>query len=1116
MKHIKFLISVLLLVSSIVGCQEELVDESVISLDKTIIDTNKKGLTYEGGKVNFEVTSNVYWIINKKESDVWLEVSPKAGSGSQQVQVSVQQNKGEARSAVLVLEAYDGTKTEITVNQASASEMIYYATTGFGDAPVSGKIPVDEFEVYGEGVGVKNAKLSGSGVFVGLPGTASDVAGGSGGNALVFEKLETEEKTEVIYGPIDTKGDYNFVCSSMFFITEGTSGKKPSFSVSNIKDGEYVNLEPEYENGDSWHTLTSRFYITEPSEIWLKITADEGVWVDDLNFREGNDGNGQEVAFMVGGDDGRPVGYTYFQDDFSWVTDVYGGSDYIAGWPDNTAEQYWNGVTADKFGEEAYNALAATGWTTSDNKLKERVYLRVGYVKMGRGSNAKGCGGGLVTPAISIKKNCAATLRVSFDCCNMYSTSGKWDGTTSMMVRIIGPGTINDAVTVEKQFQMSTSDETASIWNSGKPDKNPWERKEFIVNGATSDTRIVFESVEETVANRWFFDNILIRKDKEGAEVDPEKIPLAVPSVSYVESKSDVAKIYFEWNEIPGATEYEYEYLCHFCGQKVEENSGVTSNTFLLFEEMKEGTICEIKVRALPKEDDASFMESDWCGPVSGQTVVHSGVTDSHPVGAVIYEEDFEWVTKETFGQDSFVDSYPSNPAGISFSDAIGYSTAAKDALNASGLREVEKCYLYEGCIKLASSKVAGTVATPAMSEIDKGAKINGLFTIGCTAFLGTNDYRDDDLMCITIKGGGSFADGTDKVEFRIGAWNEWRRHSFAAYGVTSATEFEISTLTAAKGRAMVNYLSLVKLPDSYSSADELPALSVPENLTVSGNSSYGFDLQWTAVPDATDYTYRVVRPDGKIVAEGKAWEPAVHIGGLTGKDVNGHDYFNVSVSANNMNYDSGKNEIPAIFRSSALTSSVVAELSDEASEIIFQDDFSWTLQFGASSLLANSTDWINTYCTNDNMVRLDKLEEEGAVSLNGWSYDKDTYYSVYTRPGYIHLNSSKKQGCLISPAMSALKGTSNVIVSFDACYFYQYFSGTPDDNRKLTVALEGSGAIEGAADSILVLDLGRGNSWENFTLKVLGADSGTRIKIMPANAAKNRVQLDNFLVRRQ
>lgn len=1115
MKHIKFLISVFFILSCLAGCQEELADESVISPDKTIIDINKKGLTYEGGKVSFEVKSNVYWIINKKESDDWLEVSPKAGSGTQLVQVSVQKNKGEARSAVLVLETYDGTTAEITINQASASEMIYYATTGFGDVPVSGKIPAEEFEVPGKGVGVKNAKISGSGVFVGIPDMASDVAGGSGGNALVFEKLETAEGTEVIYGPIDTKGDYNFVCSSMFFIPEGVSGKKPLFSVSNIKDGEYVNLDPEYENGESWNTLTSRFYITEPSEIWLKITAGEGTWVDDLSFREGNDGNGQEVAFMVGGDDGRPIGYTYFQDDFSWVTDVYNGSDYIAGWPSNTAEQYWNGVTADKFGEEAYNTLTATGWTTSDNKLKERVYLRVGYVKMGRGSNAKGCGGGLVTPAINIKKNCAATLRVSFDCCNMYSTSGKWDGTTSMMVRIIGPGTINDAVTVEKQFQMSTSDETAAIWNSGKPDKNPWERKEFIVNGATSDTRIVFESVEETVANRWFLDNVLIRKDKEGAEVDPEKIPLAVPAVSYVESKSDATEIYFEWNEVPDAAKYEYEYICHFCGQKVEENSGVTSNTFLLFEEMKEGTMCEIKVRALPEENDASFMESGWCEPVSGQTVVHSGAVDSHPVGAVIYEEDFKWVTKAAFGQDSFVGSYPSNPSGISFNDAMNYSSAAREALTASGLKEVAKCYLYEGCMKLASSKAAGTVVTPAMSEIDKGAKINGLFTIGCTAFLGTNDYRDDDSMSITIKGEGSFEGGKDKVEFKIGAWNEWRRHSFAVYGVTSATEFEISTMTAAKGRAMVNYLGLVKLSDSYSSADELPELSVPENLTVSGNTSYGFDLQWSAVADATDYTYRVVRPDGKVVAEGKAWEPAVHIGGLSEKAVSGHSYFNVSVSANNMNYDSGKNEIPARFRSSALTSSVVAELSGDASEIIFQDDFSWTLQFGASSLLASSTDWINTYCTNDNMVRLDKLEEEGTVSLNGWSYDKDNYYSVYTRPGYIHLNSSKKQGCLISPDMSSLGGASNVIVSFDACYFYQYFSGAPDDNRQLTVALEGPGAIEGAADGILVLDLGRGNSWENFTLKVLGAESNTRIKIMPAKASKNRVQLDNFLVRR-
>lgn len=58
-------------------------------------------------------------------------------------------------------------------------------------------------------------------------------------------------------------------------------------------------------------------------------------------MQEGNEGEGQEVVYSVGGDDGREFGYVYFQDDFSWVTEDYKGPITLAGWPSNTAETYW-------------------------------------------------------------------------------------------------------------------------------------------------------------------------------------------------------------------------------------------------------------------------------------------------------------------------------------------------------------------------------------------------------------------------------------------------------------------------------------------------------------------------------------------------------------------------------------------------------------------------------------------------------------------------------------------------------------------------------------------------------------------------------------------------------
>ena len=152
---------------------------------------------------------------------------------------------------------------------------------------------------------------------------------------------------------------------------------------------------------------------------------------------------------------------------------------------------------------------------------------------------------------------------------------------------------------------------------------------------------------------------------------------------------------------------------------------------------------------------------------------------------------------------------------------------------------------------------------------------------------------------------------------------------------------------------------------------------------------------------------------------------------------------------------------------------------------------------------------FVDTCPGNPAGIRFDKLEEEG-TSLHGWSYDSSKK-SVYTRPGYIHLNSSSAQGLLISPALTAISGTDDVEVSFDATYFYQYFSKTADTNKTLTIALRGAGTIEGATDGVLTVTLSRGNAWESFTFRILGADATTQVLFGPAVASKNRVQFDNF-----
>lgn len=292
-----------------------------------------------------------------------------------------------------------------------------------------------------------------------------------------------------------------------------------------------------------------------------------------------------------------------------------------------------------------------------------------------------------------------------------------------------------------------------------------------------------------------------------------------------------------------------------------------------------------------------------------------------------------------------------------------------------------------------------------------------------------------------------------------------------------------------------------MKLADDYDPAAGTQPLETPQKPAVAAATAYGADLSWPAVAGATDYDYAVVRPDGRIVAEGKTWEPRVHLGGLAGKTVGGHGYYNVRIRANYCNYDASKNETAPV-PSSEWAPSVQLALAASSAEVYFEDDFSWISPDSGSALLKTNTDWINTYCTTDTMVRLDILLNEGSVTLNGWGYDA-TNKSVYTRPGYIHINSSKALGTLISPAFSAIDDTRDVVVSFDATYFYQYFSKTAETGRNLTVTLRGSGRIEGATDGVLTLTLARGNAWEGFSFRIAGADATTQLLFTPASAAR-------------
>ena len=105
MKNIRtYLYSVLLLCTgTLAACNDDPETEpAYVETDAPTFTANKRGLAADGETLHIDVKSNTYWIIRQQEADDWFTLSPQAGSGSQEVAVTIAANTGQERSATLV------------------------------------------------------------------------------------------------------------------------------------------------------------------------------------------------------------------------------------------------------------------------------------------------------------------------------------------------------------------------------------------------------------------------------------------------------------------------------------------------------------------------------------------------------------------------------------------------------------------------------------------------------------------------------------------------------------------------------------------------------------------------------------------------------------------------------------------------------------------------------------------------------------------------------------------------------------------------------------------------------------------------------------------------------
>lgn len=197
--------------------------------------------------------------------------------------------------------------------------------------------------------------------------------------------------------------------------------------------------------------------------------------------------------------DTHAEGYTFFNEDFSWIPQNWVSPYSKYGWPSVNVD----GTNGNEF------ALSTSG-------MKEVVegkgylytasnYARYeGHIKLGKTNQM----GSISTPAISgIDESKSATLLLQFDAALYSSAGGTVDsGDNKFYISVDPPATVGGLVEQESSVEM------ANVWS--------WTRYSVLIYNATSETRITLGS-EKTVTCRLYLDNITVKRAKDNGAVAP-------------------------------------------------------------------------------------------------------------------------------------------------------------------------------------------------------------------------------------------------------------------------------------------------------------------------------------------------------------------------------------------------------------------------------------------------------------------------------------------------------------------------------------------------------------------------------------------------------------------
>lgn len=487
------------------GCDES-DPEAFLSLSRTEAEVAYDGLSADNREpIGFELGSNTAW--KATHVDAWIHPSHTEGDrGRVRIFLTIDENlTGEDREGFVVFEGAGQRRTFAVVQ----------------------RLKVEELSVTPRSITVVKSGLLASGepasVFIsansdwridleeGVDWITPETLSGEPGETAVALKVDQNRTAGNRTGSFTvTAGKL----TSKVTVTQNLEGLKVSTAEFTVNRFGFMDdaqtpltftvdaAEAWTSEADAWLTLSPASAEAGRTQVTLTVAQNDTGAARQGAIRIVTAMTGMEATIRVDQnnrntlfeDDGKPVGYLYYSEDFAW-TSAFNGTDCVGLHTQNGAVNIYSKVD----GEYQISPLFTEAGLRDLNPSLRTMYACAGYFKMGATNKQTG----IVFPAPAIAEGRSADVELSFVAASNIGGDGTGtpDAVTVSVEILEGPGGVDD-ITAKVSAPMTPE----ADWK--------WTPMRVKLIGITSETRYVIRSTQQNASGlfRWYLDDVKLVK----------------------------------------------------------------------------------------------------------------------------------------------------------------------------------------------------------------------------------------------------------------------------------------------------------------------------------------------------------------------------------------------------------------------------------------------------------------------------------------------------------------------------------------------------------------------------------------------------------------------------